>query len=46
MSPAKADVLARTQAARSTTATRSTTPGNAVPRCAPSAGTTTAIASA
>ena len=31
MSAAKADVLARTQPARSTTATRSTTPGSSVP---------------
>ena len=46
MSPAKADVLARTQVARSTTATRSTTPGRSVPRCSDSAGTTRAIAAA
>ena len=46
MSAANAAVLAWTQPARSTTATRSTTPGSSVPRCAPSAGTTRAIASA
>ena len=46
MRPANAVVLARTHAARSTTSTRSTTPGNWVPRCSDSAGTTRAIAAA
>ena len=46
MSDENAAVFARTQAARSTTSTRSTTPGSSVPRCRDRAGTTFAIASA